>query len=274
MYVVILIVVIVANVIAIMPASRLSDRIGRKPVIWAACAVGAAGLAIVALAPVDPGRPGRRGAVRRRERAPSSPVDWALMTDIIPRVVRRPVHGHEQRGDRRGDADLDRHRRHRAGPRDLAPARRRSSPRVVFILGVVVFALAAVTLRPVVEPSGRGRARRGCLSPGGVGRLTCSVADLGPGGHRPRVGGASASGRVDASSRPRKRPPQAQEPARARARLSARAGVGRGTPAEPSDRRARARWHATRPPTRPAGGTRTGRARRHHHGTADQMNTR
>jgi hypothetical protein len=36
------------------------------------------------------------------------------------------------------------------------------SPRVVFILGAVIYALAAVTLRPVVEP------RRGRLAEGPV----------------------------------------------------------------------------------------------------------
>ena len=40
MYVAILVVVVVANVVAIMPGARLSDRIGRKPLIFAACARG------------------------------------------------------------------------------------------------------------------------------------------------------------------------------------------------------------------------------------------
>ena len=38
MYVAILVVVVLANVVAILPASRLSDRIGRKPLIFTACA--------------------------------------------------------------------------------------------------------------------------------------------------------------------------------------------------------------------------------------------
>ena len=43
MNVTILLVVVAANVIAIFPASRLSDRLGRKPLIWAACASAALG---------------------------------------------------------------------------------------------------------------------------------------------------------------------------------------------------------------------------------------
>ena len=39
---------VVANLIAIVPSARVSDRIGRKPVIYASCVVGAAGLLIAA----------------------------------------------------------------------------------------------------------------------------------------------------------------------------------------------------------------------------------
>ena len=43
--------VAVGTIIAVVPAARISDRVGRKRVIWASCAVSAAGLAIVAGAP-------------------------------------------------------------------------------------------------------------------------------------------------------------------------------------------------------------------------------
>ena len=46
-----LVVVVVGNLLAVAPASRLSDRIGRKPVIYIACLVGAIGVAIMAFAP-------------------------------------------------------------------------------------------------------------------------------------------------------------------------------------------------------------------------------
>ncbi len=84
-------------------------------------------------------------------------VDWALMTDIIPRASAGPVHGHEQRGHGRVDADLDRARRARAG---LCRRRRQRAvqPAAVFLLAVVVFVAAAVTLRPVIEPRRAGGA--------------------------------------------------------------------------------------------------------------------
>ncbi|MEO8571999.1 MAG: MFS transporter, partial [Chloroflexota bacterium] len=39
--------VAIGAVLSVVPAARLSDRIGRKPVIWVSCAIGALGLAIV-----------------------------------------------------------------------------------------------------------------------------------------------------------------------------------------------------------------------------------
>ena len=51
---VILVIVVIANLLAIVPSARVSDRIGRKPVIYASCLVGAAGLAIAAIAPSIP----------------------------------------------------------------------------------------------------------------------------------------------------------------------------------------------------------------------------
>ncbi|MEO5965332.1 MAG: MFS transporter, partial [Candidatus Limnocylindrales bacterium] len=85
MYVTILIVVVLANVIVILPASRLSDRLGRKVLIWTACGVGALGIALVALAPGIP-----MALVGAALFGASSgiflAVDWALMTDIIPRA--------------------------------------------------------------------------------------------------------------------------------------------------------------------------------------------
>ena len=47
-------IVLVGNVIAVIPAGRLSDRIGRKRVIYGACLLGAIGLAIVAASPSVP----------------------------------------------------------------------------------------------------------------------------------------------------------------------------------------------------------------------------
>jgi MFS family permease len=74
----------VMTAISAIPGARISDRVGRKPVIWAAAAIAALGLMGVALAPTP-------------ELAIASfvpfgigmgaflSVDWALMTDVIPK---------------------------------------------------------------------------------------------------------------------------------------------------------------------------------------------
>lgn len=73
-----------ATAAAALPGGRISDRFGRRPVIWAACIVSAAGLAGVVIAPTP-----------QLAIAAFVPfglgtgiflsVDWALMTDVIPK---------------------------------------------------------------------------------------------------------------------------------------------------------------------------------------------
>jgi MFS family permease len=76
----------IATLLAAVPAARLSDRVGRKPLIWAACLVASLGLIVMAAAPNPPlavagvfllGLGG--GAYMA--------VDWALMTETIPRIT-------------------------------------------------------------------------------------------------------------------------------------------------------------------------------------------
>ena len=74
-----------AILVSTIPAARLSDRLGRKPIIYAACAMGVVGMALVAVAPgVAVAEAGillvgiGAGAFLA--------VDWALMTDIIPKA--------------------------------------------------------------------------------------------------------------------------------------------------------------------------------------------
>lgn len=150
MYVAVLIVALAANVVAILPASRLSDRVGRKPLIFAACAGGAVGAAIIALTPSIPiaivG-----AALFGAANGSFLAVDWALMTDIIPRASAGRYMGMSNVASGSatplaiaiGGIVLDLVTR--AGHEAL-------SPRVVFILAVAFFATAAVTLRPVIEP--------------------------------------------------------------------------------------------------------------------------
>jgi MFS family permease len=79
-------IVAVLTLVATIPSAKLSDRVGRKPVIYAACAIGAMGMAITAAAPTIEvfvlGVVGI-GVASGTFLA----VDWALMTDIIPRAA-------------------------------------------------------------------------------------------------------------------------------------------------------------------------------------------
>lgn len=66
------------------PGARLSDRFGRRPMIWAACAIGAAGMLLVAVSPspwlaIGAFVPFGIGV------GIFLSVDWALMTDVIPK---------------------------------------------------------------------------------------------------------------------------------------------------------------------------------------------
>ena len=64
----------------------MSDRVGRKRVIWTSCALGAIGLSIVAAAPILP--VAFAGALLYGISAGTFlAVDWALMTDIIPKAA-------------------------------------------------------------------------------------------------------------------------------------------------------------------------------------------
>jgi MFS family permease len=72
------------TLLSAVPSARLSDRVGRKPVIYAACAMGALGMTVTALAPsigVFVAGVVAIGVASGTFLA----VDWALMTDIIPR---------------------------------------------------------------------------------------------------------------------------------------------------------------------------------------------
>ena len=153
-YFVVLLCVIVASVVAVVPASRLSDRLGRKAVIYGACGGGGLGVALAALAPAIPvaivG-----GAMFGAASGAFLAVDWALMTDIIPRASSGRYMG------------LSNVATGASGPLAVAiggivldaittAGGYEVGPRLVFGLGVVLFACAALTLRPVVEPV-RGR---------------------------------------------------------------------------------------------------------------------
>lgn len=74
-----------ATALGTIPGARISDRVGRKPVIYAAALAGAIGMTIVGLAPtveiavIGIALVGLGGGAFLA-------VDWALMTDIIPKA--------------------------------------------------------------------------------------------------------------------------------------------------------------------------------------------
>jgi MFS family permease len=145
--------VILGNVLTVIPAGRISDRIGRKPVIYAACGVAGAGMLIVALAPSIPIVIAGAlffGAGSGMFLA----VDWALMTDIIPKA---------SSGRYMGISNVA---TATAGIFSLLTGgklmdivnsigTRGDGPRAAFLLAVAYFALGALLLRPVVEPRTR-----------------------------------------------------------------------------------------------------------------------
>jgi MFS family permease len=75
----------VTSVIGTIPGAKLSDRIGRKPVIYGSTASGAAGMGIIGLAPNMEVAVVGMSLVGLGFGAFLA-VDWALMTDIIPKA--------------------------------------------------------------------------------------------------------------------------------------------------------------------------------------------
>jgi MFS family permease len=127
------------------PAAILSDRFGRKAMIYASCVVGAAGMAVAAVAPSI--QVAVVGAVLVGIAAGAFvSVDWALMTDIIPKASSGRFMG------------LSNLATGTAGALsivlggtivDLVDDGGPLGPRVAYALGLVLFALGAILLRPV-----------------------------------------------------------------------------------------------------------------------------
>ena len=145
-----LVLIIVGSVVAIVPGARLSDRIGRKPVIYGSCAIGLTGIVIAALAPTVP--VAIVGATLFGVSAGTFlAVDWALMTDIIPKAASGRYMGLSNVATTSstlfavatGGLVLDAVN----GWLGLG-----AGPRAAYLLGAAYYVIAALTLRPVVEP--------------------------------------------------------------------------------------------------------------------------
>lgn len=140
----------VVSLLSIIPASRLSDRVGRKPVIYVCTALGAVGVLTIALAPNIPVAV-LGAAVFGSSQGIFLAVDWALMTDIIPKAASGRYMGLSNvvTASSTTIAVII------GGP--FIDAVNRSAgvgtgPRLELILGLVYYLLGAVLLRPVVEP--------------------------------------------------------------------------------------------------------------------------
>jgi MFS family permease len=141
---------VIGNVTTVIPAGRLSDRIGRKPVIYLACVVGGVGMAVAAVAPVIPVAVAG-AALFGAGVGMFLAVDWALMTDIIPKASSGRYMGISNVATATagivavmtGGLLLD-------GINDALGYG--AGPRYAFALATLYFGLGALLLRPVVEP--------------------------------------------------------------------------------------------------------------------------
>jgi MFS family permease len=144
-------IVAVCLTISVLPASRLSDRIGRKPVIYGSCALGAVGLGLGAVAPILP--VALLGAALFALSAGSFlAVDWALMSDIVPKASTGRYMGISNVATASagsvtlavGGALVMDNVNHWLGYG--------TGPRAALLVGVVCYILGALLLIPVEEP--------------------------------------------------------------------------------------------------------------------------
>jgi Na+/melibiose symporter-like transporter len=136
--------------IAVVPAARLSDRLGRKRIIYWSCAIGAVGLALGAFAPVLP--VAMLGAALFALSAGSFlAVDWALMSDIVPKASTGRYMGISNVAT--ASAGTVALALGGAGVMDTVNhwLGYGAGPRAALLLGVGFYLLGALLLRPVVE---------------------------------------------------------------------------------------------------------------------------
>jgi MFS family permease len=148
----------IATALATLPAARVSDRTGRKPVIWAACVVGAIGTATFAFAPViEVAVAG--GVLVGVGSGMFLAVDWALLSELVPKASSGRYMGMSNLATALqavvavlfGGLVLDVVANGALGvPADFA-----SSPRFAIAIGVAFYAVGAALLVPVREPARR-----------------------------------------------------------------------------------------------------------------------
>ncbi|MCI0346736.1 MAG: MFS transporter, partial [Chloroflexi bacterium] len=134
--------------LATIPSAILSNRIGRKPVIYVACVTGGLGMLVAALAP-GPEIFLLGALLMGTASGTFLAVDWALMTDIIPKASSGRFMGISNIAVALGGPIAN----SIAGPvMDIAgggAAETEAGPRAAFLAGIALFLLAAAFLRPV-----------------------------------------------------------------------------------------------------------------------------
>ena len=136
--------------IAVVPAARLSDRLGRKRIIYVSCAVGAAGLAMGAVAPILP--IALLGAAMFALSAGAFlAVDWALMSDIVPKASTGRYMGISNVAT--ASAGTVALALGGAGVMDTVNKwlGYGAGPRAALAFGVICYVIGALLLRPVIE---------------------------------------------------------------------------------------------------------------------------
>jgi len=135
----------IATILTAIPAARLSNSVGRKPVIWGACLVAGLGLALIAAAP-GPELAVAGVFLMGVGSGAYLAVDWALMTETIPLITSGRYMGLANIANSiagpvglflAGSFVID--RLTRAGMIDMGP-------RVAVAMGIPALALAAVVL--------------------------------------------------------------------------------------------------------------------------------
>jgi Na+/melibiose symporter-like transporter len=131
--------------ITAIPAARLSNRIGKKAVIWLACASGAVGMGILVIAPTV--IVAELGVLLVGLGAGAFlAVDWALMSDIVPKASSGRYMGMSNVATASSGAVA----LIVGGPLiDLIGGG--AGPRAAMVAGVLFFVVGAVLLRPVDE---------------------------------------------------------------------------------------------------------------------------
>jgi MFS family permease len=145
--------VALASLISIIPASRVSDRVGRKPVIYVASLLGAVSVVIIAAAPSVPVA-AIGAAIFGASQGTFLAVDWALMTDIIPKASSGRYMGLSNVATASsttiavaiGGVFID------VVNRQLGIG---TGDRLELLLAMSYFLIGALLLRPVVEPARR-----------------------------------------------------------------------------------------------------------------------